>query len=213
MAASAIVVFDSDTATRDAAAAVAFADDCTVCQPQGLADLARAGVQPVLAIVDVDVDGPSSGLELMTELLRRFGPWFPVILVSANGEQPMDRVAGLLLGADDFVTKPFVASEFRARIQRSLRRVGALAYSDAAARAQLSAREHEVLKALAAGRTQIEIAHALFISPKTVGTHIQHLLVKLGVHNRAQAVSAAFQLGLVGDSTRGLTVQAQSALR
>ena len=54
-----------------------------------------------------------------------------------------------------------------------------------------------MLARLAAGRSQAEIARDLFISPKTVGTHIQHLLVKLDVHSRAQAVAAAYRLGLV----------------
>ena len=55
----------------------------------------------------------------------------------------------------------------------------------------------EILALLANGRTQREIATALVISPKTVATHIQHLLSKLGVHSRAQAVGVAYRLGLV----------------
>jgi len=44
-----------------------------------------------------------------------------------------------------------------------------------------------------------EIAGTLFITPKTVATHIQHILAKLDVHSRAQAVSAAHRFRLVGD--------------
>ena len=47
----------------------------------------------------------------------------------------------------------------------------------------------------------MQIAATLVISPKTVATHIQHLLSKLGVHSRAQAVSTAFRLGLVESDT------------
>ena len=61
----------------------------------------------------------------------------------------------------------------------------------------LSPREHEILALLAGGKTQKQIAAALVISPRTVATHIQHLLAKLGVHSRAQAVALAFQSGLV----------------
>jgi DNA-binding CsgD family transcriptional regulator len=57
--------------------------------------------------------------------------------------------------------------------------------------------EREILALLADGKTQTQIASALFVSPKTVSTHIQHVLAKLGVHSRAQAVAAAFKLGLV----------------
>jgi DNA-binding CsgD family transcriptional regulator len=62
----------------------------------------------------------------------------------------------------------------------------------------LSPRELEILELLAGGQSQKEIAATLVISPKTVGTHIQHLLAKLGVHSRAQAVAAAYSRGLVG---------------
>jgi DNA-binding NarL/FixJ family response regulator len=51
---------------------------------------------------------------------------------------------------------------------------------------------------LVAGNTQKQIAAALVLSTKTVATHIQNLLRKLGVHSRAQAVVAAYRHGLVG---------------
>jgi DNA-binding CsgD family transcriptional regulator len=60
----------------------------------------------------------------------------------------------------------------------------------------LTPREREVLRLLADGMDQREIAERLVISPKTVSTHIQHVLVKLGVHSRAQAVAAAHRYGL-----------------
>jgi len=61
----------------------------------------------------------------------------------------------------------------------------------------LSPREREILALLAEGRSQKQIAVELVISPKTVATHIQHLLSKLGVHSRAEAVAAAYRRGLV----------------
>ncbi len=60
----------------------------------------------------------------------------------------------------------------------------------------LSARESEVLKLLAEGRTQPEIAAALFVSPSTVSGHVVNLYAKLGVHRRAEAVSWAIRHGL-----------------
>ena len=51
----------------------------------------------------------------------------------------------------------------------------------------LSAREHEVLRLLVAGRSNAEIAAALFISPRTATTHVSHLYTKLGVGSRAEA--------------------------
>ena len=61
----------------------------------------------------------------------------------------------------------------------------------------------EILALLAEGKSQREISTTLVISPKTVATHIQHLLSKLGVHSRAQAVAIAFRLGLVDADVNG----------
>jgi DNA-binding NarL/FixJ family response regulator len=57
----------------------------------------------------------------------------------------------------------------------------------------LSSRERQVLDLLAGGSDQEEIARTLFISPKTVATHIPRILTKLGVHSRAQAVALALR--------------------
>jgi DNA-binding NarL/FixJ family response regulator len=62
---------------------------------------------------------------------------------------------------------------------------------------ELTSRERDVLRLLAEGLEQEAIARELFITPKTVGTHIQHILGKLGVHNRAQAVALAYREQLV----------------
>src|SRR5204863_6732476 len=62
--------------------------------------------------------------------------------------------------------------------------------------AELTAREREVLSLLANGMSTTEIANELVITPRTTGTHIQHILGKLGVHSRAQAVAVAHRGGL-----------------
>jgi DNA-binding NarL/FixJ family response regulator len=66
-----------------------------------------------------------------------------------------------------------------------------------AAPLDLSPRELEVLALMADGRTNREIAEELFISPKTAGIHVSHILDKLGVANRVEAAMAAARLGLV----------------
>jgi ATP/maltotriose-dependent transcriptional regulator MalT len=65
--------------------------------------------------------------------------------------------------------------------------------------AGLSAREIEVLRLVADGRSNGEIAEALFISRKTAGVHVTHILDKLGVANRVEAAMAAGRLGLLDD--------------
>ncbi len=62
----------------------------------------------------------------------------------------------------------------------------------------LSGRELAVLKLLAAGRTNKEISSELFIAQGTVKAHVNHVYRKLGVHSRAEAVSRAKDLGLLG---------------
>jgi DNA-binding CsgD family transcriptional regulator len=60
----------------------------------------------------------------------------------------------------------------------------------------LTARELDVLKLLAAGRTNRQIGAQLFISPRTVGVHVSHILAKLGLASRGEAAAAAHALGL-----------------
>jgi DNA-binding CsgD family transcriptional regulator/tetratricopeptide (TPR) repeat protein len=66
----------------------------------------------------------------------------------------------------------------------------------AAAQLGLTPREAEVLALVAAGRSNRQIAQALFISPKTVGVHVSNILAKLGVAGRVEAAAVAHRLGL-----------------
>jgi DNA-binding NarL/FixJ family response regulator len=67
----------------------------------------------------------------------------------------------------------------------------------AGAREGPSEREMEVLRLVARGRTNREIAAELFVSEATVKTHLLHLYEKLGVNDRAAAVAAAYNQGLL----------------
>ncbi|GAB4057332.1 response regulator [Catellatospora paridis] len=67
----------------------------------------------------------------------------------------------------------------------------------------LTEREEQVLGALAAGRTNTEIAADLFISLSTVKTHVGSLMAKLGVRNRVEAAIWAYETGRAGRSTKG----------
>jgi DNA-binding NarL/FixJ family response regulator len=66
---------------------------------------------------------------------------------------------------------------------------------------RLTERETEVLREVAAGRSNVEIAARLFVSEGTVKTHIAAVLRKRGVRDRTQAAVAAYELGLVRPSS------------
>jgi DNA-binding NarL/FixJ family response regulator len=65
----------------------------------------------------------------------------------------------------------------------------------------LSSRELEVLALVADGRSNGEIAEALFITRKTASAHVTHILDKLGVSNRVEAAMVAARMGLFDDAT------------
>ncbi|MEW6308694.1 MAG: response regulator transcription factor [Bacillota bacterium] len=86
----------------------------------GEAALAQCAQQPVdLIVLDLMLPG-APGLEVLREL-RRHEPSPPVIILTARAEEA-DKLVGLELGADDYVTKPFSPRELAARIRTVLRR-------------------------------------------------------------------------------------------
>jgi len=151
-------------------------------------ELARQN-SPAAAILEIPLPG-ISGYELCAALKVEFGANLAVIFLSGHRTEPYDRVAGLLLGADDYVTKPYVAGELLVRLRNLLHRHTNPEASRLARR--LTKREHEVLTLMSEGLQHQEIARRLFISPKTVGTHVEHILRKLGARGRAQAIAIAY---------------------
>ena len=164
-------------------------------------ELVRGG-RVALALLDVTLSG-MTGYEVCHELRRHDESRLPIILVSATRTDSLDRVVGLLLGADDYVAKPVESAEMLVRVGRLLQRDGDGARPALAgkrdASTHLTQREGEVLELLSQGLAQKEIARVLSISPKTVGTHLQKLMSKLGVHSRAELVARAFREGLVSE--------------
>ena len=89
-----------------------------------------------------------------------------------------------------------ISPRIAARLLSRMRESGGKAAPDAL-QAELSDREIEVLKLLAAGKGNAEIASDLFISPKTVKNHIASILVKLQMENRIQAAVYAVRAGII----------------
>jgi DNA-binding response OmpR family regulator len=158
-----------------------------------------------LAVVDVMLPGVD-GLEVVRRMRRT--SHIPIILLTARGEEA-NRVAGLAVGADDYVVKPFSMLELVARVRAQLRRAGefsgpagdagpggdGLRLDRAARRCEvaghpvtLTRREFDLLCALldhaghALSREQLlgEAWGTTFISAKTVDVHVASLRKKLG---------------------------------
>jgi DNA-binding NarL/FixJ family response regulator len=146
--------------------------------------------RPRVVVLEVCLTGVC-GYEVCRELKDEFGDRVAIVFVSATRQEPYDRVGGLLLGADDYLGKPVDGNELVARVRRLVQR--RFAPPDLAVNSSLTPREGEVYALLVQGLDQAEIADLLVISPNTVGTHIEHILGKLGVRSRAQAVALAYR--------------------
>jgi len=117
-----ILIVDDDRALADLLAEYlrreGFAVDVAHDSDAGLAQLHNPSTRPDLLILDVMMPG-RDGLDTLREL--RLKHRLPVIMLSAKGE-PVDRVIGLELGADDYLTKPCLPRELLARVRAQLRR-------------------------------------------------------------------------------------------
>jgi DNA-binding NarL/FixJ family response regulator len=145
-------------------------------------------IRPSIVLLEIPL-GSLSGYEVC-RALREDAREMPIVFVSGSRTESYDRVAGLLVGADDYIVKPYAPDELLTRIRHLVRRSQSLSPSVTAG---LTSREREVLRLLANGLRQEDIAERLFISRKTVGTHVGNILRKLGVRSQAQAVSVAYR--------------------
>jgi DNA-binding NarL/FixJ family response regulator len=170
-----------------------------------------AELQPDVTVLDISMPG-QSGLQVAAELRRR-APGTRVLILSmhdnteyvletvragAHGYLLKDTAAVELRGAIRAVRRgesyfsPPIASRMRAALQ------GALAPESPGALDQLTAREREVLVGVARGSTNREIAQELGISHRTVETHRESLMRKLGIRTVAGLTRFALEAGLVG---------------
>ena len=193
---SLILIADDDASVRELvelALSEAGFETCTAASGDGAIALASDQLISA-AVLDVNLPG-RSGYEVCRELRRLYGATIPILFASGVRTEPYDRIGGLLLGADDYLVKPFDPDDLVTRLNGLLFRE-----RSAPDRRSLTRREHEVLTLLAEGLTQLEIAERLEIASKTVATHIERILGKLGVRSRAQAVALAYRETLVSIS-------------
>lgn len=168
---------------------------------------------PDVVVLDVSMPG-ESGLEVAKRLKRAL-PATRILMLSVydNTEFVLEAVRA---GADGYLLKDSSPAELRAAIRKVV--AGESAFSAAAARqlstalreeeenrekteriASLTARELDVLRHVVTGRTNKETAALLGISHRTVETHRENILKKLGVRSVAELTRLALEMKLVGD--------------
>jgi DNA-binding NarL/FixJ family response regulator len=163
---------------------------------------------PDVVLLDIRMAG-GDGLTALGRI-KLDKPELPVVMISAF-DNPTYVARAVALGAAGYINKGIPGEEILDIIRRAskgesvwtreeLRRVtGALATPrlNADVEVPLTQRESEVLRQLALGLTNKEIAQALNISYETVKEHVQHILRKVGVTDRTQAAVWAVRRGLV----------------
>jgi len=157
--------------------------------------------RPQVVLQDLLMPGGLNGVETTRRVVAQ-SPASRVIAVTASLDEA--RMMGVLrAGATGYVRKDAEPETLLAAVRAV---AAGRTYIDpavgrqlvsAAERDELTPRERDVLRALAFGRSNREIAASLDIGDETVKTHVGNLLGKLGVENRAQAIVQALKRGLV----------------
>jgi two-component system OmpR family response regulator len=131
-----VLVVDDDPGMRSMVGQYLGEHGFQVDLADGHADMTRlmAACEPGVVILDLKL-GDTDGLDILREL--RAGSDLPIMIVTGHRSDEIDRVVGLELGADDYITKPFSLRELLARIRVILRRAEAtrVAVQNEAARA------------------------------------------------------------------------------
>lgn len=168
---------------------------------------AAATGDPDVILMDLRMPG-GGGVDAIRELTRRGAR--AKILVLTTYDTDSDTIPAIEAGAtgyllkdaprDELFTAVRAAAEGRTVLSPAVatRLVSAVRAPRTPAAEPLSAREREVLALVARGTSNREIARELFISEATVKTHLTHLYAKLGVNDRAAAVAAAYERGILG---------------
>ncbi|WP_063587779.1 response regulator [Achromobacter ruhlandii] len=175
---------------EDAAAALAFLQACLAEDPQG-------GTLPQLVLMDLNMPGVG-GLELTAQLHERY-PQIAVLVLSMH-DNPEYMLQAVRAGARGYLLKDEPAQEILAAIDSVMTgrnyfsAAVSLRLSQASAPATLlTQRERDVLRHIASGHANKQIAQALGLSVRTVETHRLNIKRKLGIDGQAELIKYAVE--------------------
>jgi two-component system invasion response regulator UvrY len=163
-------------------------------------------INPDVVVLDLSMEG-MGGLETLSRLIAKW-PTARILVLSAHEDTSHPRRA-IVAGALGYLTKRSAAEALieaiRAVAARRLFLESALAHAIAIEQVStsdnplgtLTAREFEVFVMLAKGKAVNEIAEVLYLSPRTVGTHLYNIKQKLGAGNASEMALIAIRNGLI----------------
>ena len=165
-------------------------------------------------VVIMDLNMPGAGGVETTRRLSSLAPLSRVVVLTISADDD-DVMNAVMAGACGYLLKDssiqeliagiraasegesLISPQIAAKVLQRLRAQSKDADAAEVIRAELSDRELEVLKLIANGKDNAQIARELFISPKTVKNHISNILMKLQIENRIQAAVYAVRSGIV----------------
>ena len=194
------VVDDHPVVGEGTAALLRTQPDLEVVGVAGSLEAAReAGLTDASAVDVLLLDirlGADSGLRLLTDVTSRGDAPLPAVIVLTAYDYPQYADAALGLGAAGFVLKTAPLPELVDAIRRVA--AGGLAFAvrpRTSSRARLTAREHDVVRLVADGRSNDEIGATLGIGSKTVETHLSRIFERFGVSSRTELAARAVREG------------------
>lgn len=157
--------------------------------------------RPDITLMDLGLRGKMSGIDAIRQIRRDFPQAKIIVLSALTGEEHIYQA--LSSGAATFLFKDALGDELIKTIRevyqggRPLTPEVARKLADRVAHATLTPRELEVLKLVANGFANKEIAQALGISIETAQGHVKNILAKLQVDDRTRAVTLAVERGII----------------